>query len=115
MAFKVRIKRAPTTAATLVRRLLAKAPMISLRRVKMRSAMTGAGRAMLSTTWLITKALVELTPSQTTTNAGIIATRRRTKIGMRKPTKPCMKTADEDRNAEADEALHDHLPGHRAD
>ena len=52
--------------------------------------MTGAGRAMLSTTWLITSACVELTPSQTTTNAGIIVTSRRMMMGMRKPTKPCM-------------------------
>ena len=52
--------------------------------------MTGAGRAMLSTTWLMTNALVELTPSQTTMKAGTIVTRRRTMIGMRKPTNPCM-------------------------
>src|ERR1700735_5834131 len=70
-------------AAMLVRRLLAKAPMMSLRLVNMRSAMTGAGRAMLSTTWLMMSALVELTPSQTTTNAGIIVTRRRTMMGTR--------------------------------
>ena len=73
--------------------------MMSLRRREYESAMTGAGRAMLSTTWLMTSALVELTPSQTTTNAGIMVTSRRTMIG----------------NAEADEALHDHLAGHRAD
>ncbi len=79
-----------TDAATLVSRLLAKAPMMSLRRVNRMSAMTGAGRAMLSTTWLMISALVELTPSQTTTNAGIMVTSRRTKTGMRNPTKPCM-------------------------
>ena len=40
--------------------------------------MTGAGRAMLSTTWLMMSALVELTPSQTTTTcAESIVTRRR--------------------------------------
>ena len=50
----------------------------------------GSGSAMLSTTWLITSAFVALAPSATTTKAGTMVTSRRTQIGMRKPTKPCM-------------------------
>ena len=38
----------------------------------------------------MTSALVALTPSATTTKAGSMVTSRRTQIGMRKPTKPCM-------------------------
>src|SRR5258707_13920755 len=80
----------PDSAATLVVRPLAKAPMMSGRRVNIRGAIMGSGSAMESTTWLMTRALVALTPSATTTNAGAMVTRRRTAIGMRKPTNPCM-------------------------
>ena len=38
----------------------------------------------------MTSALVALTPSATTTKAGTMVTSRRSQIGMRKPTKPCM-------------------------
>ena len=97
--FKARIRKAPSDAATLVNRALANAPMMSLRRVNISSAITGAGRAKLRTTWLMTSASVELTPSQTTMKAGNHRDQ----------------AANDDRDAEADKTLHDHLPGHCAD
>ena len=80
----------PRMASASVSRLLTKAPMMSRRRVNITSEIIGTGSTMLSTTWLMTSALVALTPSATTTKAGTIVTRRRTSSGMRKPTKPCM-------------------------
>ena len=80
----------PTSAATRVSRPLTNSPMRSARCVNIRSAIMGIGKAMLSTTWLITSAFVALTPRPTTTKAGTIVTNRRTQTGMRKPTKPCM-------------------------
>ncbi len=70
--------------------LLTNRPMMSARAVKIRSAIIGSGSAMLSTTWLMTSALVESTPKPTTTKAGSIVTSRRSQIGMRNWTKPCM-------------------------
>ena len=89
----------PTTAAMRVSRPLANSPMMSRRCVKISSAIIGIGRAMLSTTWLMTSALVALTPSADDDE------------GRHHGDKP----PEPDRNAEADEALHDHLAGHGAD
>ena len=38
----------------------------------------------------MTRAFVAFAPSPTTTKAGSMVTSRRTQIGMRNPTKPCM-------------------------
>ena len=62
-------------------------------------AIIGTGSTRLSTTWLSTSASVELTPMATTITAGIMVTN----------------APHPQRNAEADEVLHDHLTGHRAD
>ncbi len=72
---------------------------MSGRWVNSKSAIMGIGRARLRMTWLMTSALVALTPRPTTTNAGAMVTSRRTQIGI----------------SEANEALHDHLAGHGSD
>ena len=64
--------------------------MMSRRAVNSTSAIIGTGRAIDRITWLTTRAWVALTPRPTTMKAGIMVTRRRTQIGMRKLTKPCM-------------------------
>ena len=64
ITLSARITTLPANAATLVSKVLAKAPMMSLRRVNMTGAITGPGRAKLKTTWLSTTALVELTPAK---------------------------------------------------
>ena len=45
---------------------------------------------MLSTTWLRTSDWSHRRRVATTTKAGTMVTSRRTQIGIRKPTKPCM-------------------------
>ena len=45
-----------------------------------------------STTWLSTSAREGSTPIATTMSAGVMVTMRRTKIGIRRPMKPCITT-----------------------
>jgi hypothetical protein len=64
--------------------------MMPVRRVNRTRAIIGNGRARLSTTWLMTSAVVASAPRPTTAKAGSIVTSRRTQIGIVKPTKPCV-------------------------
>ena len=78
---------------------LTKTPMMSRRPVKISSAIIGSGSAMLSTTWLDDQRVRR------------IDAERDDDEGRQHGHQP----AHPDRDAEADEALHDHLPGHGAD
>ena len=76
----------------MVRRRLTRSPINSFFRVKTSRETTGIGSTRLSTTWLMIRAWVGLTPQAMITSVGSIVTSRRSQTGIEKPTKPCMMT-----------------------